>query len=100
MGHYLTSYDQIYYNLSSAGIDQIKQKNTLNYPNPFSDFIEISLDNNDVSEVIISDISGKIVFSRKFNEKLIKINVDSLSTGSYILSLKNNNKVLNKQIIK
>ncbi len=100
VGHYLTSYDQIYYNLSSAGIDQIKQKNTLIYPNPFSDFIEISLDNNDVSEVIISDISGKIVFSRKFNEKLIKINVDSLSTGSYILSLKNNNKVLNKQIIK
>ncbi len=100
VGHYLTSYDQFYYNSSSAGIEQIKQTNTLIYPNPFSDFIEISLDNNESSEVIITDISGKTVLSRKFNDKLIKLNVDALSTGSYILTLKNNNKVLNKQIIK
>ena len=99
-GHYLTSYDKIYYNAAYAGIHEVKNSTLKIYPNPFTDHIIISLDNDESADVLITDITGKEVLNRKFNDKLIKIDMNTLSSGSYIVTVRNNNTVTTKQIVK
>ena len=102
-GQFLTAYDQL--NITqegsgSAGLDNVEINNVGIYPNPFSDHIIISLDNDESSEVLITDIAGKEVVNRKYNDKLIKIDMNTLSSGSYIVTVRNNNTVTTKQIVK
>lgn len=98
----LTAYDKIYYNAALVGIQEIETANFEIYPNPFDNYILISLGNNDTnsSEVLITDITGKVVVNRTYNEKSIKIDMTELSSGSYIVKVKNNNVVSTKQVIK
>jgi len=69
------------------------------YPNPFKDYINIVLDNDHLSEISISDISGKEVFSKQFSEKLIKLDLYNLSSGTYILRVKNQDMITTKKIV-
>ena len=100
IGQYLTAYDKIYYNAASASINKIESVKIGIYPNPFNDHIIISLDNIESSEVLITDIAGKEVINRKFSDKMIKIDMSALSSGSYIVTVRNNNTVITKQIVK
>ena len=103
-GQFLTAYDQL--NITnnggggSAGLGKVDINTIGIYPNPFRDYIIISLENNESSEVLITDIAGKEVVNRKFNDKLIKIDMNTLSAGSYIVTVRNNNTVTTKQIVK
>ena len=101
----MTAYDQL--NITnngsgggSAGLGKVDINTVGIYPNPFRDYIIISIENNESSEVLITDISGKEVVNRKFNDKLIKIDMNTLSAGSYIVTVRNNNTVTTKQIVK
>ena len=104
-GQFLTAYDQLQITTETtgggAGISEIKkEKNVGIYPNPFREYVMISLDNNQASEIIITDIAGKTVVRKSFNDKLIKIDMNELSAGSYIVTVINNNQVTTKQIVK
>ena len=102
-GQFLTAYDQLNINSGgggSAGLGKVDINTVGIYPNPFRDYIIISLENNESSEVLITDIAGKEVVNRKFNDKLIKIDMNTLSAGSYIVTVRNNNTVTTKQIVK
>lgn len=102
-GQFLTAYDQLNITNSgggSAGLGKVDINTVGIYPNPFRDYIIISLENNESSEVLITDIAGKEVVNRKFNDKLIKIDMNTLSAGSYIVTVRNNNTVTTKQIVK
>ena len=59
------------------------------YPNPTSDVLNISTNSNDLSELTVKDISGKIVLSQKFNTK-VTISTENYSKGVYIIDVKNN----------
>jgi hypothetical protein len=76
------------------------------YPNPFNSTtnIAIILPNSDVSELSIYNILGQKVASLFEEYKLagnynIKFNADHLSSGLYIIVLKQNNIMLNEKII-
>ena len=104
-GQFLTAYDQLQITTETtgggAGISEIKkEKNVGIYPNPFREYVMISLDNDQASEIIITDIAGKTVVRKSFNDKLIKIDMNELSAGSYIVTVRNNNQVTTKQIVK
>ena len=104
-GQFLTAYDQLSITQEgsgsgSVGLGKVDINTVGIYPNPFRDYIIISLENNASSEVIITDIAGKEVVNRKFNDKLIKIDMNTLSAGSYIVTVRNNNTVTTKQIVK
>ena len=101
----MTAYDQLQITSETtgggAGISEIKkEKNVGIYPNPFREYVMISLDNDQASEIIITDIAGKTVVRKSFNDKLIKIDMNELSAGSYIVTVRNNNQVTTKQIVK
>lgn len=54
--------------------------------------------NDDIQNIYIIDLTGKIVLNLKSN--LSQINVQNLEKGIYILSIKSENKIYNYKIVK
>ena len=56
------------------------------FPNPVSDYINISIDgNNPISKIEIYDIQGKRIMQKQLNASQSKFNVSNLTKGVYIL---------------
>ena len=75
------------------------------YPNPFVSFVKIDFSEeiNDDMQVILFDMSGKVLFeiSKTPENKSITLdNLDFLPAGSFFLSLKSTNYLLSNQLIK
>ncbi|WP_170828436.1 T9SS type A sorting domain-containing protein [Chryseobacterium soldanellicola] len=78
-------------NISLTGVSLATSENQLSngvkvYPNPTSDYLYVKTDRK-VVNVKIFDASGKLVISKDKIDQ--KIDVSQLSTGSYILTMKN-----------
>lgn len=75
-------YDQ---NLSTNNLELVNP-NIILYPNPSNDFITIkNLSNYALSHIVIRDLNGKIVYSKKVNSKQINIDVSFLQKGAYFV---------------
>ncbi len=72
------------------------------YPNPAQDMLTVSLDNNTINNVYVLDVSGKEIMKKTVkNQKTTTINLSSLESGIYIISVKlNTGSTVYKQIIK
>jgi len=97
------------YDPTTLGIDSIATGNTTNikvYPNPAKNYITVDAsemftnDNNNVS-VIISDMTGRVVYTSPILPATVaEVNVQNLTTGTYILQLINGkSNVATKKII-
>jgi len=73
------------------------------YPNPFQQSIFISFYesiSNDI-QVTLFDISGSLIFSRKYPpSQLIRLNVNDISNGSYIINVSSSKKKISAKLIK
>lgn len=60
------------------------------YPNPASDKLSVEIENqlSSIVDAEIYEMSGKMVFMKKYNSSFFDIRVDDLVTGSYLLKLK------------
>lgn len=64
------------------------KKNTITvYPNPFDDYIVLNADAE--SQVIVSDLSGSMVWNQRTNAGQTRIDTSALSQGVYILKCNN-----------
>ncbi len=71
------------------------------YPNPASDVLNVQFDNlSENATVRILSISGAEVYSSKATGKAFGINVGSLSKGLYIISIADENRVVNHKFVK
>lgn len=67
------------------------------YPNPTSNFVNISMKNRVINNVKILDQLGKIVYQEdNLNQPKKQIHVEGLSTGIYILNI---NTIINKRLV-
>jgi len=82
---------------ASVGINENVTNNVSIYPNPTSDVLNISTNSNDLSELIIKDITGKIVFNQNFNTN-ITVNTENYAKGIYLIDVKNNHGTVSKKI--
>lgn len=79
------------YQQGSLSINEQTKFNFKIYPNPTADMLTIeNLDFNLESEYVIVDLIGKEIMKGKLNGKISTINVNSLSNGIYVLSIKGN----------
>lgn len=69
------------------------------YPNPANDFINVSTDMINASNIVIYDITGKEVFKTSISRDKNVINVSSLKKGMYFLSVSNNQKLSSATLI-
>jgi len=72
------------------------------YPNPASHVVNIDNSGNmTVNKVDIYDVTGKLINTQKFgNEPEIQLNVETLTTGTYLLHLHTNEGIAVKKLIK
>jgi len=67
------------------------------YPNPTNGIVNISSNGNELSELTVKDITGKIVLVKNF-QSVISINLDNYGKGVYIIDVKNNLGITSKKI--
>jgi len=68
-------------------------------PNPFNNNIEITGLNN-ISQIEVIDITGKVKISQQCNGSNAKINTSELNDGIYFIRVSNNQQQITKRIIK
>ena len=82
---------------ANVGINENVANEVSIYPNPTSDILNISTNSNDLSELTVKDITGKIVLKQNFNNK-ITINTENYSKGIYLIDVKNNLGTVSEKI--
>lgn len=78
------------------------EKNTLKiFPNPTSDFLNVSLGHETLknSKIEIHSIQGVLIYSQHTKTENLKINVEKFSKGIYILSIEKNGALLISKFI-
>lgn len=70
------------------GVEDHFQASFTLFPNPATDFVEVSSESI-ISDIRISDITGKLVFQEVLNTRIKKIDISKLSKGQYIISIQN-----------
>ncbi len=84
---------------SSLANNNFESKTKINlYPNPNNGLIKIS--GNSISEVIIVDVLGKVVYSEKYNDlNEVNLNIDNLNNGMYLATIYSKDGSSNSQKI-
>ena len=67
------------------GITQALQDKCHVYPNPAS--TEIFIESKEIGTYILQDMNGKMVLEDKFNSGKNKVDLDTIQTGMYILTI-------------
>lgn len=79
------------YDNSSASLD-INEDKTGVYPNPFIDYFRINCFSNNQKQIIITDLTGRVVFEDKTNSNYIVLK--NIPKGVYILTIIDSEKVI------
>jgi hypothetical protein len=79
-----------------SAIKNILADNYLNiYPNPLFDKLNVTLNNNEPSEIILYDIASRKLLQRKFINS-VSLNTEQLAKGIYLYEVRNKNGVIKK----
>lgn len=109
-----TSYGYVYDNLGNRiqldveilGIDEEDLKNTITlYPNPPDEFLSVQMPENlisETSEISLYDVNGRLLKFQKLKveNRVIRISVENLSNGVYLLRVTNNDQNWSQLFIK
>ncbi len=87
---------------SSTGISNETLENVIVYPNPFTDKLIVSPDNDgDLYSVTISDVLGSVHFqAQSFKNPAPVIDLSELNSGTYFLVIKMKDKYYKKLVLK
>jgi len=77
-------------------IDEQKVSDCSIYPNPTTDYINISMATTKISEIDIIDICGKTILNSKVNGQTIRMDVNNLYSGIYFVRVKTADKIFTK----
>ncbi len=73
------------------------------FPNPASNYLQLSLDNwikNEVGVVDVVDNSGRVLLSKNYYGSIIELDVSNLTTGYYILKVRSKLKSTSMSFVK
>lgn len=89
--------------IPSGVITSIPIKELLNefsvYPNPAKDKIHIQFATINSGKIFITDNAGRKISEKDFNGKVIEMNVSTIPTGLYFISVQNADGLFNRKII-
>ncbi|MFM9988177.1 T9SS type A sorting domain-containing protein [Flavobacterium sp.] len=88
--------------VSALGISEFENKEFVVYPNPTNGIVVISLKNNSniIDSIIVNDVLGKTIFSRKINSFSSEIDLSNVSKGIYFIKIKSGEQEKVQKIIK
>jgi uncharacterized repeat protein (TIGR01451 family) len=73
---------------STTGVNNVRVNSIEVYPNPVTGVLTIVPDNGSYNTVSISNTLGQVVLSQPFSRTLTKVNVSSLPSGMYYVTLR------------
>ena len=79
--------------------DEITQDDIQIFPNPFSDFTTILIDNSAKNLILLFDISGRLISKFRVNKKSFQFSKNNLKSGVYILQVQNKKEVFRKKLV-
>jgi OmpA-OmpF porin, OOP family len=79
----------------TTGINQIEDSFFKVSPNPFTDKLNLEINNNDVSEICLIDITCRKIFEKKFMN-YISVDTEQLPKGIYIYEVYNINRIIKR----
>ena len=82
---------------ANVGIEEDLSNNLAIYPNPSNGIINIEIDNNQNSVVIIRDTFGKVILKKNFISTTL-IDLGNLSKGIYIIEITSNNHSVSRKL--
>lgn len=88
--------------LADAQLEQLIEKQDMRvYPNPVEDYcyVEIGIDFKEAT-IGLYDMSGKLTFEMKTQNRVTKINTRNLPQGIYVVSINTEKQKLNRKIVK
>ena len=83
----------------SSSNNQLKQDDIQIFPNPFSDFTTILIDNSAKNLILLFDISGRLISKFRVNKKRFQLSKNNLKSGVYILQVQNKKEVFRKKLV-
>jgi hypothetical protein len=92
-GSYLMIYVGQSYTTGIQDQSEIKPRFCL-YPNPANGYVTLEADNLIGETISLYNALGKIILSEKINPLLMKLDVTNLSTGIYIIMVRNETQKL------
>lgn len=89
----------VFYNTSNLSTQDLDKSNSLVYPNPVKDVLNISYDKK-INAVGLYNLTGQQVISKVINAKECKIDTSTLVPGTYLLKVDFNDEEKTVKIIK
>lgn len=81
------------FEVNSVGVDE-QDLNTIRvYPNPFSDNLHISMAKDEPAEIILYDVSSRIIMQQAFR-KSVSLDTEKLAKGIYFYEIRNETSVI------
>ncbi|MBG7631016.1 MAG: T9SS type A sorting domain-containing protein, partial [Bacteroidetes bacterium] len=91
------------FTVGTLGVDSFTLNNTITvFPNPIVDNkVRFNLSTNDFidGEVILYDLAGRVIVSKKINQNTGELNVVGVSEGFYFMKFINEDKIATKKLI-
>lgn len=89
---------------NGKSLEPISNTDIIIYPNPSDGYITIEndiLNNNSEYYLKIIGIDGKILIEKNIRQRINRVNISSLASGTYLILIKQNNEtILTKKLIK
>ncbi len=88
--------------LNSSNSTDDSTNSIIAYPNPVSNKLTLELENksDNLKNYLVYNIRGDLIYNEECKSNKIKINTQSWTGGTYIVSVKTNDKVYNSTVIK
>jgi len=85
--------------ISTTGINELSPKDFNIFPNPSKGVITINTSSNNLFDVQVYNVLGKLIYNKNGNNKSTTIDLSSINKGIYIVSILIDNKRISKRII-
>jgi para-nitrobenzyl esterase len=72
---------------ATSNINNENQWEWVMYPNPASNQVRLDLTNETQANIVITDISGRVIYRLNAQESIVDIDVSGFSAGSYIVQI-------------
>ena len=82
------------------GIETLQQNGISIYPNPTNGIVNFDFANNNIQNIIISDITGKQIIEKTNIQQNEMINLSNFENGIYIIKIQTDNELFTTKIVK
>lgn len=84
----------------TSSVKDVKQFVAKVYPNPATDKLYIELNDHAIKQILVTDISGKVVHRQSVTENVILLNTNSYTPGMYLVQMAGDNGVASVRFVK